>query len=98
MRFVNVLFRWAGAGWSVQRWNLLTDDRIIWGFVDIDLRPMRVVLGHVGVRENRFDRTLGHARIAIDACVRVDVEAVRQFMECLDGADGGAVGVLAINA
>ena len=75
----------------------MANDWILRSFVDIDLRPMLILLGHVGVREDRFDRTLRHAGIAIDAGLCVDVEAVRQFMECLDRANCSAIGVLAIN-
>jgi len=77
--------------------NLLANDWILRSFIDIDLRPMLILLGHVGVREDRFDRTLRYASITIDAGFRVDVEAVRQFMECLDRANRSAIGILAVN-
>ena len=79
-----VLFFRSSAGWSVQRGNLLTDDRIVRRFVDIDLRPVRVVFGNVSVRENRFHRTLRHTRIAIDAR-GVDEEAVVEAAAAGDG-------------
>ena len=57
--------------------NLLADDRIIWSFVDIDLRPVRILLRDVGVGEDRFYRTLRYTRVAINASVCIDVEAIR---------------------
>ena len=91
------LFFWSSTGWSMKGGNLLANDWILRSFVNIYLSPMLILLGHVGVREDRFDRTLRHAGIAIDAGLSVDVEAVRQFMECLDRANCCAIGVLAIN-
>jgi hypothetical protein len=82
----------------VKRGNLLTDDGIIWGFVDIDLRPVRVVLGHISVREDRFNRTFGHAGITIDASFGVDIKTIRQFVKSFDRTNRGAVGVLTVNA
>ena len=55
----------------------MADDRILRSFVNVDLRPMSIVLGHVGVGEDGFDRTLGHARVAIDTGVGVDVKTIR---------------------
>jgi hypothetical protein len=37
---------------------------------------MSIVLGDVGVGEDRFDRTFRHARVAIDTGVGVDVKTV----------------------
>ncbi len=76
----------------------MTNDRIFRSFVDIDLRPMLILLGHVGVREDRFDRTLGYAGIAIDAGLSVDVEAVRKFMKCFDRTYRSTVGIFTVNA
>ena len=81
----------------MEGWNLLANDWILRSFIDIDLRPMLILLGHVGVREDRFDWTLRHAGIAIYAGFSVDVEAVWQFMECLDRANCSAIRVFAIN-
>ncbi len=75
----------------------MTNDRIFRSFVDIDLRPMRIVFRYVCVSKDCFYRTLGHAGVAINAGVGVDVEAVRKFMKCFNGADSGAVGILAVN-
>lgn len=76
----------------------MTDDRIVRSFVNVDLRPVSVVLRHVGVRKNCFHRTFRHTGITINACVGINVEAVRQFVKCFDRADGRAVGIFAVNA
>ena len=77
---------------------LLADDRIIRSFVYVDLRPMSIVFGHVGIGENCFHRAFRHARVTIDTGIGVDVETIRQFMKCFYRTNGCAVGVLAIDA
>src|SRR5690349_4290195 len=71
------LFFRTGAGRTVQRRDLLANDRILGSFIYIDLRPVSVVLGNVRVGEDRFDRTFRHARITIDASISVDVKTIR---------------------
>src|SRR5438067_11633850 len=73
MRFVDALFRWAGAGWSVERGNLLTDNRIVRRFVDIYLGPVLILFRNIVVGKDRFDGALRHAGVAIDAGVSVDL-------------------------
>src|SRR3989442_1564042 len=82
----------------MQRGNLLTDDGIVRRLVDINLSPVRVLLRHVVVREDGFNRTFRDARIAIDAGISVDIKTIRQFMESFNRTNRGTVGVLAINA
>src|SRR5687768_17990602 len=91
------LFFWSGAAWAVKGGNFLADDWVLRSFVYVDLRPMSIVLGHVGVGEDCFDGTFGHARIAIYTGVGVDVKTVGQFMKCFNRTNGCAVGVLAID-
>ncbi len=88
---------WPGTAWSVKSGNLLADNWILWRFINIDLRPVRIILGHVGVGENSFHRTLRHTGVAIDASIRIDVKAVCQFMKRLHRTNGCTIGVLAIN-
>src|SRR5437867_13169330 len=88
----------AGAVWSMQRGDLLTDDRIVWSLVDIDLRPVLILFRHRVVGEDRFHRTFGYAGITIDARVGVDIKAIRQFVKSFDGANRCTIGVLTINA
>ena len=76
----------------------MTDHRIVRRFVDIDLRPLLLVFGHVVVREDCFDRALRNARVAIDARIGIYVEPIGQFMKCFDRANSRAVGIFAINA
>jgi hypothetical protein len=78
--------------------NLLAYDRIIGSFVDINLGPVSIVLRDVGVGENCFHRTLGHAGIAINTGVSINVEAVRQFVKCFNWAHRSTVCVFTINA
>jgi hypothetical protein len=91
-----LLFR-SGAVWAVQGRDLLTDHRILGCFVDIDLGPVSVVFGNISVGEYCFYRALGHAGIAINASISIDVETIGQFVKGLHWANGSAVGVLAIN-
>ena len=76
----------------------MTDDRILRSFVDINLCPVSIVFRYVGIGEDCFHRTLRHARIAINAGVGVDIEAVRQFVKCFDRADGRTVGIFTFDA
>ena len=81
----------------MQRRNLLADDGIVRGFVDIDLRPVRVILRHIIVGKDCFYRTLWNARVAINAGVGIDVQTVGQFMKSFHWTHRRAIGVLAIN-
>ena len=81
----------------MQSGYLLTNDRIIRRLIDIDLRPVRIILGNVGIREDRFYRTLGHTSIAIDTSLSVDIESIRQLMKRLNGTHRGAVGVFTVD-
>ena len=56
--------------------NLLTYDRILGSFVDIDLGPMSVVLGNIIIGKNCFDGTFGNTSVAIDASVGIDVKTI----------------------
>ena len=56
---------------------LLTDDRIVWRFVNIDLSPMRVIFGDEIIGEDRFYGTLGDASIAIDTSLGIDIQTIR---------------------
>jgi hypothetical protein len=78
--------------------NLLADDRVIRSFVYVDLRPMSIVFGHVGIGEDSFDGALRHARVTVDTGIGVDVKTIGQFMKCFYRTNGCAVGVLAIDA
>jgi hypothetical protein len=92
------LFFWTSAAWAVKSGAFLADDRILRSLVYVDLCPMSIVLGHVGVGEDCFDRAFRNARVAIDAGIGVDIKTIREFMECFNGTNGCAVGVLAIDA
>ena len=82
----------------MQRRNLLTYDRIIRSFVDIDLGPMSVVFRHISISKNGFDRTFGNTRIAVDASVSIYVKTIGQLMKRFNRTNSCAVGVLAIHA
>ena len=75
----------------------MTDHWIVWCFVDIDLSPMRIILRHVSVGEDRFHRTLRYTGIAVDAGVGIDVETIRQFVKRLNWTHRSAIRVLAVN-
>src|SRR5262249_48325107 len=53
---------------------------------------------HVGLGEDRLHGALRHARLAVDAVHRVDVQHHVVHPEALHGADDRAVGVLAVIA
>jgi hypothetical protein len=78
--------------------NLLTYDRILWSFIDIDLGPMSVVLGNVIIGEDCFHGTFRNTSVAIDAGVGIDVKAIGQLMKRFNRTNSCAVGVLAIDA
>ena len=59
---------------------------------------MRVVFRNVGIGEDCFHRTFGHAGIAIDTSVGVDVKTIGEFVKCFYRTNSRAVGVFAINA
>ena len=81
----------------MEGWYLLTDYRIVWSFINIDLRPVSILFRDVSVGEDCFHRTLGHARVAVNAGVGIDVKTISQFMKCFDRTHSGAVGVFAVN-
>ena len=91
------LFGRAGAVWSVKGGNLLANNWILGRLVDIDLRPMLILLGHAGVGKNCLHRTLRHASITINARVGVYIEPVGKFMKSFDRTNRGTVGVFTIN-
>src|SRR5260370_14618398 len=92
------LFWRAGTVWSVQRGNFLADHGVVWRFIDIDLRPVLILLRHIVVGKDRLNRTFRNTRVAIDAGVSVNIKTIRQFVKRFDRANRGAVGVLAVNA
>lgn len=81
----------------MQRRNFLADDRIVWSFVDIDLRPMSIIFWNVSVGEDCLDGAFRNARIAIDTSVGVDVKTIGEFVKSLHRTDSRAVGIFAIN-
>ena len=82
----------------MQRGNLLTDDRIIRSFVDIDLGPVLELLGNVIVGKDCFDGAFRQACVTVDTCVGIDQKPIGRFVKCLDGANGRAVGIFAVDA
>lgn len=82
----------------MQGGNLLTDNRILWRLIDIDLRPMLILFGDAGVRKDRFNWTLRHARITINAGIGVYIESIGEFMKSFHGANRGTVCVFTIDA
>src|SRR4029450_13384446 len=64
------------------------------GLLGVDGGPVGPLAGHVGLGEDGLDRALRHARLAVDAVGRVDVQHLLVLVETLHRADGYAVGVL----
>src|SRR5262249_59175726 len=67
-------------------------------FVGVYLRPVGPLGRHIGLDEDRFDGALRHARLAIDAIYRVDVQHHVILIKALDRTDDTAVGVLTVIA
>src|SRR2546421_9203246 len=91
------LFRLPLAGRAEEGWNLATDDGVLGCFFYVEGEPFLQVFGQCRVGVDGLDGAFGDAGVAVNACVGVDVESVCQFVERLDGADRGAVRVLAVN-
>ena len=93
---IMVLFRLPFASRIIKRGLFCADYRVIFGG-RVDLEPTHIFGwdGHIG--EDRFDRAFGQAGVAVDARIRVDQELVRQFVKCLDRADGGAVCIFTVD-
>src|SRR5262249_5852610 len=64
----------------------------------VELGEAAPLSGHVGFRENGFDRALGYAGLAVDAINRVDVEHLLPLVEAFDRADDDAVRIFAVMA
>jgi len=82
----------------MQSGDLLADDWVLRSFIDIDLRPMSIVLWNVSVGEDCLHRTFRHAGIAIDTGFGVDVKTIGEFVKCFYRTHSRAVGIFAINA
>jgi hypothetical protein len=64
--------------------------------ISIHLREMRPLFRHFIFRENRFDGTFRHARITVNARLRVDYQHIVIKVKGLYGANQSAVRVTAI--
>jgi hypothetical protein len=80
-----------------QSWLLGADDRIVLRFL-VDLEPVHILLRYRHIGEDRLDRALREACVAIYARVRVDQKLVGQFVKCFDGTNGRTIGVLTFDA
>ena len=81
-----------------ERLFLFRDDGALRRHLGIELREGLPLFGHVVFVENGFNGTLGHARFAIDAFIRVDVENLLAFVEAFHRAHHHAIGVFAAKA
>ena len=84
-------------------WVALLGDVAIAGFerdalLLVEFGVARPLRGHVGFAEDRLDGALGHARFAVDAVVRVDVQHHFVLVETFDRTDDAAIGVFTIVA
>src|SRR5690606_2262521 len=68
------------------------------GEVLVPFAIVRPFFGQLVVRKDGLHRTHGHARVAVDALVRLDGEKIRALVEAVDGADLHTVRVLAVDA
>src|SRR4030095_16615423 len=66
------------------------------GALRVELDVARPLCRRVRLREDRLDRALRDARLAVDAVFRVDVEHHLVLVEALYRADDATVGVLAV--
>ena len=65
-------------------------------FVGVDLNVTIPLRRQVGLREDGFDRALGHAGLAVDAVIRVDVEHLLVHVEAFHRTDDATIGVLTV--
>lgn len=77
-----------------ERIFLFGDDRALRSHLGVELDEAFPVFGHIVLMEDRFDGTLGHARFAVDAFVRVDIDDLVAFVETFDRTDHDAIRVL----
>src|SRR5262249_39377904 len=86
------------AGLALERVSLLVYDRALRTLFGVQLLELLPLVGKVVLVEDRLDRALRDARLAVDALLGVDVEHLRPFIEAIDRADDHAVGVFAVEA
>jgi len=91
-----VLLGRAGTSSSHQGRLFGADDRVIFCLFVL-LEPVQVLFRHRHIRENGLDRALRETRVAVDAGIGVNQQAVGCFVKRFDRTDCGAVGVFAFN-
>src|SRR5262249_5597013 len=62
----------------------------------VERRKVRPLRRHIGLGEDRFDRTLRNACLAVDAIIRIDVKHHVVLVETLHRADCDTIGILAV--
>jgi len=72
----DLLFRTSACG-SMESRDLLADNGIVWSFININLGPVRILLRHIRISKDSFNRTFRNAGVTIDAGVSIDVKAIR---------------------
>src|SRR5215831_9628531 len=77
---------------------LCRDDRMAACTLGVERDVVLPLRGDRSLVKNSLNWTLGNARLAVDAFLRVDIERLFTLMEALARADDNAVGVLAANA
>jgi hypothetical protein len=80
---------------SRQRFFLFGNHRQLRRHLGIELNKRLLIFGDVVLVEDGLYRTFWHARFAVNALIRVDVQHLIPFVEALDGANDHTVGVLA---
>jgi hypothetical protein len=81
---------------GARKWFLLLgDDRTLRSHFGIQLGEGLLIFRQVVFVKNCFDGALGHARFAVDAFIRVDVQHLLTLVKAFDGAHDNTVGVLA---
>lgn len=81
-----------------QRRLLFRDAGALRSHLRIEFFERLPFFGQVIFVEDRLDRALGNARLAIDAFIRMNVEDLVALVEAFDGANNNAVGVFATKA
>ena len=82
----------AGTGWAPEPRDLGAEKFAVDGY------EMGQVFGYVAVFKNRLGRANRHADAAVDAFIRVDVEAAWSFVNAVHRATTDATGVFAVDA
>ena len=74
------------------------DNRPVGGISSVDLGEITPFFREILLCKNGVSGTLGWAQATVDACLRINDKKIDPLMETIDGANGYAIRVLAVDA